>query len=414
MDIRERLEERLRGERDAIVGLCSDLVRRPSENPPGDTRAVAEVVTDFLESRGLDYDVVAPEPTMPNIVATIVGGEPGRHLVLNGHLDTFPAGDASRWARDPFSGAVEGGRIFGRGVTDMKAGDTASLMTFALLAEARQQLKGTLTLTLVSDEETFGPWGARYLMEHRPDVLGDALLNGEPSSARSIRFGEKGFLWLEIKTRSAGGHGGYPHVAPNAIKVAAAIIGELESIGDQIEVRIPEEVRGRIDAARAGYDAAIGPGATDTLLAVTVNVGTITGGTKVNMIAGDCVVRVDVRCPVGVATEQALRACEAIVARHSGATSRLLNRSEPNAVEPEGDLARIVGDNALAVRGARPLPSLSLGATDARLWRLRGIPAVVHGPTPNNMGAADEFVDIADLVATTDIHLLSAFDYLTQ
>ena len=62
----------------------------------------------------------------------------------------------------------------------------------------RDHLKGRLTLRAVSDEETFGPWGARYLMEHHPEVHGDCLLNGEPSSPLTIRFGEKGPLWLKF------------------------------------------------------------------------------------------------------------------------------------------------------------------------------------------------------------------------
>src|SRR5207248_2322723 len=108
---------------------------------------------------GLDYDLVAPQPTMPNVVATVEGGEPGPHLVLNGHLDVFPAGEPARWSGDPFSGAIRDGKLYGRGVTDMKVGTAASLVTFAYLAELRQHLKGKLTLTAVSDEETFGPWG---------------------------------------------------------------------------------------------------------------------------------------------------------------------------------------------------------------------------------------------------------------
>jgi succinyl-diaminopimelate desuccinylase len=414
MNLRERLTQRLQQDRDGIVQLCADLVRLPSENPPGDTRQVADYVTRSLERRGLAYEVVAPQPALPNIVATIEGGEPGRHLVLNGHMDVFPAGDPARWARDPFSGAVVDGKLYGRGVSDMKAGVTASLTTFALLAEARQYLKGKLTLTLVSDEETFGPWGARYLMEHRPDVHGDALLSGEPSTPRLARYGEKGLLWLELTTATRGGHGGYAHVSPNAIKEAGKIIADLESLGSRIEVASPPEVLADVEAARACYDDLLGADAADTLKAVTVNIGTIRGGAKVNMIAGDCLVEVDIRCPVGVTTEQALAAFEAILARHPAGnpTYRVINRSESHAVAPDSALMRLVATNAETVFGVRPLPSISLGGTDARLWRLRGIPAVVFGPTPNNMGAPDEYVDIDELLGITAVHVLTAYDYL--
>ncbi len=84
-------------------------------------------------------------------------------------------------------------KIWGRGVADMKCGTTASIFTFAYLYRIRDQLRGRLTLTAVSDEETFGPWGARYLMEHHPEeVLGDCCLNGEPVAHSASVFWRKG------------------------------------------------------------------------------------------------------------------------------------------------------------------------------------------------------------------------------
>ena len=85
---------------------------------------------------------------MPNLVARIRGKEKGKRLVFNGHLDTYPAGDPKLWKRNPFSGDCEDGKIFGRGVSDMKGGDTASIMTFLFLAEHRHHMKGEVVLTL--------------------------------------------------------------------------------------------------------------------------------------------------------------------------------------------------------------------------------------------------------------------------
>src|SRR5678815_3516622 len=97
-----------------------------------------------------------------------------------------------------------------------------------LYSRIKNRLKGRLTLTAVSDEETFGPYGARYLMEHHPEVHGDALLNGEPSSPLTIRFGEKGPLWLRFTVRTPGAHGAYTHLTPSATKIAARMILDLE------------------------------------------------------------------------------------------------------------------------------------------------------------------------------------------
>ncbi len=101
--------------------------------------------------------MIAPQPTTPNIVATFAGGKAGRHLALNGHIDVFPIGDGEGWTQDPWGGALVDGRIYGRGACDMKCGTTASLFTYIYLHELQQEANGRLTLSAVSDEETFGP-----------------------------------------------------------------------------------------------------------------------------------------------------------------------------------------------------------------------------------------------------------------
>ena len=94
----------------------------------------------------------------------------------------------------------------------MKCGTSCSIWTFIYLHRIRDRLKGHVTLTVVSDEETFGPWGTRYLMEHHAaEVLGDCCLNGEPSGPETIRFGERGLLWLAITVKTRGAHGAYVH-----------------------------------------------------------------------------------------------------------------------------------------------------------------------------------------------------------
>ena len=139
-------------------------------------------------------------------MATTAFAAPGPHLVLNGHLDVFPAGDPARWSRPPLSGEVDGGRVHGRGTVDMKCGTTASIWAYRYLSALAGDLRGRLTLTLVSDEETGGRWGSGYLVERHPDlVLGDCLLNAEPSSPHTVRFGEKAMLWMRFTVRTPEG-----------------------------------------------------------------------------------------------------------------------------------------------------------------------------------------------------------------
>ena len=180
---REQLIDWIEKDREALVEFLRDFVRQKGPNPPGDTRSTADYVKARLDREGCSYRIIDPNPEMPNIVGSFAGGKPGKHLVLNGHIDVFPvADDGLGWSKDPWGGELIDGKIYGRGVADMKCGTTASIFTYIYLNRIKDRLKGRLTLTAVSDEETFGPYGARYLMEHHPEVHGDACLNGEPSS----------------------------------------------------------------------------------------------------------------------------------------------------------------------------------------------------------------------------------------
>src|SRR5690606_9875659 len=98
------------------------------------------------------------------------------------------------------------------------------------LSKLEKELAGRLTLTMVSDEETFGPNGARYLFDAYGDsVKGTACLNGEPTSPATIRCGEKGAVWFSFRVVSPGGHSAYPLYSANSIDYAFDIIKELKS-----------------------------------------------------------------------------------------------------------------------------------------------------------------------------------------
>jgi succinyl-diaminopimelate desuccinylase len=187
------LLHRIESDREVLLDFLRGFIRCPSPNPPGDTRQAADHIRQLLEQHGAECRVIAPNEVMPNIVATFEAEKPGRHLALNGHIDCFPVGDGAGWTHDPWGAELVDGRIYGRGACDMKCGTTASVFTFLYLRELRDELHGRLTLSAVSDEETFGPYGARYLSEHHPEVFGDTCLNGEPRSLSKLRGREPGY-----------------------------------------------------------------------------------------------------------------------------------------------------------------------------------------------------------------------------
>ena len=143
-DVKRQLAKWIDDDRDTLVGFLCDFVRAKSPNPPGDTTLAAAHVTRFLEAKGLPFRVIAPQPTMPNIVGAFDTGKSGHHLVLHGHMDVFPAdAKAEGWTQDPWGGAIANGKIYGRGVADMKAGTSASIFTFYYLYRVREHLRAS-------------------------------------------------------------------------------------------------------------------------------------------------------------------------------------------------------------------------------------------------------------------------------
>jgi succinyl-diaminopimelate desuccinylase len=193
--------------------------------------------------------------------------------------------------------------------------------------------------------------------------------------------------------------------------IAARLICDLATIaGERFDP--PGRIAEALEAGRAAADRAMGPGAADIADRLSLNIGTVSGGLKVNMIPGTCSFEADFRLPVGAGKEDVLARIAPILARHPAATMEELNATEPAACDPFHEMVGILRANARAATGLDPQPILSLGGTDARLWRQRGIPAYVYGPHPTGMGQKDEHVAIDEFLAVVKVHALSAYDYL--
>jgi succinyl-diaminopimelate desuccinylase len=403
----------LDAETPALVDFFAGFVRAASPNPPGDTRAAADHVAAFLASRGLPFSIVAPQAEMPNIVGTFGCASPGRHLALNGHIDVYPVTDAAGWTRAPFSGDVADGRVHGRGAADMKCGLTASLVAYAYLHRLRGELAGRVSLSAVSDEETGGRWGTGYLFAHHPELVGDCCLNGEPGSPHLVRIGEKGPLWARFTVSGAPGHGGYPIPGSGAIAGAARLVVDLERV-TRLKPATPPALAAALEAARAAMERGLGAGAVETVQAVTLNVGKIRGGEKISLRATECVFDADIRLPIGLDKAALTAELEAILARHPGARMEELIFAAPNVSDPGGEMVGIIQDNVEALAGFRPPPAVSIGGSDARFWRYRGLPAYIYGPTPVGVGGSTESVAIDEFLHVVRVHVLAAIDYLAR
>ncbi|QIE45300.1 M20 family metallopeptidase [Pseudohalocynthiibacter aestuariivivens] len=410
--LKQELVDQVDRDRDLLVEFLSKFVRAKSPNPPGDTRDAARCVTEFLKARDLEHRIVSPHEEMPNVIASFDCGAPGRHLVLNGHMDVFPLPTKDGWSRDPWGGEVSDGKVWGVGSCDMKQGTTSILFAYAYLHQIRDKLKGRLTLTAVSDEETFGPWGAVYLMENCPEIHGDCCFNAEPGAPTTVRIGEKAPLWMTCTVESPGAHAAYTHKAHNPVEIASAFIADLEAVED-LEVNLPGPVADALAVARDEIDRVHLKGAADVMQSFSLNIGQFNAGSIINTIPTKCTFDVDIRLPFGMTKEPVMAFMADLLEKYPQVKMEVvMDTATPAWSDPSHELVGYVQQNAKEVAGLDVLPITSLAGTDARLWRYAGIPAFSYGTTATNVAMPDEHVDIEEWIGVVKTHLLTIFDYL--
>lgn len=413
---RSLLLEHVRRMHGWVVEVTGELIRAKSENPPGDTREVAERVVQFLG--GLDdveVELKAAEDPIANVVARVKGARGtggGRRLVFNGHLDTFPIGEVGDWSVDPVGGVVQDGKLYGRGASDMKGGLACSLGAFVALADVRESWAGEVVLTFAGDEESMGSRGTAYLMDQVPYAGGDAMLSGDAGSPLVLRFGEKGFIWLDLEAHGRASHGAHVHLGRNAIERLIAAIGQLLKLAGTTD-SMPDVVDDAIKNAAGGLGGSSGQEESRVLRSITVNVGTIAGGRSANLVPERARAELDIRLPVGISVEDAARRIHEALKGQSGISYSFRRTSEPNWTDPNHEIVQLALRNVREAFGGSPIVNMRIGASDSRHYRLRGVPSVVCGLTPFNMGGPDEYVLVEQLHGVLRVHALTAFDFLS-
>lgn len=411
---RIQLIEEFDASKDWLIENCIKLIGTKSENPPGDTKALVSVITKILQDiDGIELEHVIAKDPIVNLVARVRGNGPGRRLIFNGHLDTYPVGDESLWSVDPLAGIQRDGRLYGRGVSDMKGGIAASIHALVLMANLRNDWSGELVLTLAGDEETMGELGTYHLLETIPHASGDAMVCGDAGSPRVLRFGEKGFIWLEVTATGKAAHGAHVHLGSSAIEHLYFALEKLFSLRD-IVVSTPPVVAAAIKKSKAISEVLSGKGEAAILSSVTVNVGLIEGGQAPNLVAETARSTLDIRIPVGLTVMDIEEKIEYLLTPLQNVSYNIQRRYEPNWTSPKHEIIQLTAENCREVLNVEPAINMRVGASDSRLYRMFDVPSVVCGLTPYNMGGPDEFVNLADLIAVGKIHALTAFDYLQK
>jgi succinyl-diaminopimelate desuccinylase len=383
-----------------VVELARELIRAASPNPPGDERAVAAVIDDAARVLGLPpAQRIARDAHRPNLLTTLDFGPGGRHLVLSGHMDTKPVGDA-RWSADPLGAEVDGDRLYGLGSADMKAAIAAMLAAAALVLQD-PPASGRLSLLFTADEEDGGAFGARHVAATVP-LEADGVVIGEPGGIEEdfdrLHLVSRGIARMRLVARANQGHSSLSDelgARSAGVDAARAVV----AVHDDLELAPPPNEHGLI-----GWHA-------------TVNTGlAYRGGVGYGVLPGRVAVDTEVRllpgmerAAVGGAFERTLRA----VSGRTGAELELAFDEPPNdwlpatLVEPEHPLAATAERACAAVLGRVPEPAVFPGTTDATWFtELQGMPALpALGPgLLRRAHAADEWVSVDAMRRAVDLY----------
>jgi succinyl-diaminopimelate desuccinylase len=401
--------------KDKLVRLVSDLIRIPNENPTGSQRGAIDFLKNYLLQSDIVPVEVASNPDFPCILAQI-GSAEGYSVILNGHIDVVPAGERTQWRYDPFSGEVTETQILGRGTSDMKAGLAGLVFAMKILKETGAGLHGNIRLHVVSDEESGGQYGTRWLCSEGYAAGAQACIIGEPTSKNTIEIGQKGGLHLIFKASGQAAHGSLGGFkGDNAILKLQKVLENVHLL-TAIEGHYPDNLLHALQNSKRVAEMELQTsGIGEVINHVSANVGMIKGGTRPNMVPDYCEAIVDCRLPVGVDHAE----IEATVSRiikmsgQTGVSCDFLWKTEANYTMEDSPIVQAVKRNAEKLWNIEVIPAYQWASSDAREYRELGIQTIQYGPSnTEGIHAPNENVDIEDVVNAAMIYIMTLCDLM--
>ncbi|EKN70982.1 acetylornithine deacetylase or succinyl-diaminopimelate desuccinylase [Neobacillus bataviensis LMG 21833] len=378
-------------EKEAIQFLQS-LIQVNSVNQPGNEKRVAEVIKTYLASSNLHVELDDLGNNRANIFVTYPNvASDEKYLVYSGHLDTVPTGKVE-WEHDPFSGKVVGNKVYGRGTTDMKGGVAAMILALKYLEHAGVKLKGKVQFVGTAGEEVDG-YGAKKVVEKGQIDKATALVISEPSE-NQLFTAHKGCLWLEITTNGKTAHGSMPDQGINAILTMNEFINTLQT-----------------------YQFDYTP---HTLLGhPTINIGTIEGGVKTNVVPDQCKLTLDIRTIPGQDKDKILKDIENMIQESSVRSQstyqiKVINSMESVGTNESDDFVKLAVNTAKNHFNTELIPSGVNYYTDASVYcpHLQ-IPTIIVGPgNPKLAHQPDEYIEIDKFIESIRYFMALAIDYL--
>ncbi|MCB2226090.1 MAG: ArgE/DapE family deacylase [Desulfarculaceae bacterium] len=360
---------------------------------------VATVLPDIEALRGHPafLDTKAPYDGRPNLVATLPGDPARPSLILNGHIDVVSPEPVESWSRDPWSGDVEGERLYGRGAGDMKAGLMANHYALAALLNAGLRPAGTVRLMSVIDEEAGGAGGTLACLA--AGHVADAMICSEPHGM-NVTIAHAGVCMFRVRVVGRTAHGGLAHEGVNAFGKLIPIYQALEKLGEHRQATVHYELFER------------GSGRSCHL-----SVGTVRAGDWPSTVAGEAVMECRISFPPGE-TMQQVRALvrrtieeaaqsDPWLAEHPPSIEWFGWQTEPWRQDPEHPFVRTMLQAARKISGGYvPFIGRSSGI-DSRFAPYFNMVSACTGPKAGNIHGIDEYVELPSVLATCKVLALT-------
>ena len=356
------------------IAFLQSLIRIPSVNPdnaPGTDltgeQAIADYLQPWLEQRGFDVSQEEVHPGRPNLIARAPGDQSRPRILLCPHLDTVGVGNMTI---DPFGGEIKDGKIWGRGSSDTKGPMVAMLAGLDANKELLEKLPVAVDFAAFMGEESSQHGSKHFAKRYGSDYL--FAIAGEPTMLNMV-YVTKGSLWFTLETHGKAAHSSQPHLGENAIMTMAR---SLDLMNRKLSNRL------------ATYTHPV-------LGHSTLNIGTISGGSRPNIVPDYCCAEIDIRtCPSLEADGGPLALVENFIAEHNLPLTIKKAANNPPMECPH--------EHAIISSIQQSWPASKLvGApwfSDAAHLSKAGIPSICMGPgSIDQAHTKDEFISIEDL-----------------
>jgi len=336
--------------------IVEDIVKRliTIDTTQGKTVKGIEYLAEYLNDYGYSCEIDRYKKGEANLKLT-VGPKNTEEFILSGHMDTVPFGDEDNWKFHQLSGKIVDGVMWGRGAVDMKGGVGALVGSFLQIGKDESAMTQQVTLAISSEEEV-GLQGAKRFANTGLMDNASHLIIAEPTNL-NVAVREKGVLWMKVHATGKQAHGSRPELGHNAIEGLAQLLPKLKEL-------IPE-------------DTAEGLGRT------SMNFGTISGGSAMNVVAEKAVLGIDIRTVPSVSNDALVKRIEELLEKETYTVKYDLELMEntPAIENMDGKFSGLFVDSVKALSKQEPeIKGMYYGTDGAVLIEKNPVPFVIFGP----------------------------------